>query len=134
MAHGRARTALFQRTQQALTTEMGRLKAARGTVGGKIEGISAVRTGGTGLLATLKGLLGMGGPASKARTQDVGADEAEELVWGDKGAFRWEDIEGVEVEWAVSGGLGPRTTQTTGETEQGSQDELDDVREWLDSL
>lgn len=41
-----------------------------------------------------------GGAVAEA---DAEGDQDENLIWGGKGPFRWEEVEGVEVEWAASG-------------------------------
>ena len=59
-------------------------------------------------------------------------DEAELMVWGQNGRFKWEEIEGVDVQWAASG----MTVQAPGKPEekQGGVDGLKDVRNWLSDL
>jgi signal recognition particle receptor subunit beta len=86
-----------ERIRSILTREMDRLKLARGAgVGGRIEGMGKVQGGSTSWWARL-----FGAAAPEAEAED---DEA--AVWGGAGPFRWEDVEGVQVEWAASA-LGP---------------------------
>lgn len=111
----------IDRLTSILTREMDRLKQSRASTGGRIEGIGRVQSSSTGLWTRLFG--------SGRSVPDEGTEieEDESLVWGGKGAFRWEDVEGVEVEWAVSA-LGP--VKATGEDGQG----LAEVKEWLSKV
>lgn len=115
------RQTAVDRLKSVLTREMDRLKQARAATGGRIEGIGRVQSSGGSFWKRLFG----GGAVGAADEAD--AEEDEGLVWGGKGPFRWEDIEGVEIEWAASA-LGP--SKATGEEGTG----LDEVREWLGSV
>ncbi|ORY25713.1 signal recognition particle receptor beta subunit-domain-containing protein [Naematelia encephala] len=92
-----------ERLKSILTREMDRLKAARGAggVGGRIEGIGKVAGTGSGGFWTR--LFGGSASSGSAAVEGEGDVEDEALIWGGKGAWRWEDVEGVEVEWAASG-------------------------------
>ncbi|KAL7420530.1 hypothetical protein Q5752_004481 [Cryptotrichosporon argae] len=124
-----ARAKAVERVRTALTRELERLKAARaGGAGGRIEGMARV-AGGGGLWARLFG--------ASAAEADAGAgasaDDDDALVWGAKGAWRWDDVEGVEIEWAASalGAPGQSGEQGGGE---GEADGLDAVREFMYDL
>ncbi len=81
---------------------MDRLKSARGGggVGGRIEGMGKVAgTGGGGWFSKMFG----GGRYVVISDANGDDHEDEGLTWGGKGPFRWEDVEGVDVEWGVSG-------------------------------
>jgi signal recognition particle receptor subunit beta len=98
---------------------MDRLKSARGAVGGRIEGMGRVASSGGSWWSRLFG----GGGGSVSEGEEVEEDEG--LVWGTKGPWRWEDIEGVETEWAASG-LGS-IRDAKGDAGQG----LDELKEFL---
>lgn len=110
-----ARSTALERVKSILTREMDRLKSARGAggVGGRIEGMSRVSSSGGGFWARL-----FGSGASKEPEATTEDDEA--LVWGGAGAFRWEDVEGVEVSWGVSGVGAASTTTTEATSERGN--------------
>lgn len=105
---------------------MDRLKTARGAggVGGRIEGMSRVSSGGRGFWARLFG----GGGASTEPEASTEDDEA--LVWCGAGPFRWEDIEGVDVSWAVSGVGSANWTAVT----DGVGNGLDELTDFLADL
>jgi signal recognition particle receptor subunit beta len=105
---------------------MDRLKSARGAVGGKIEGMGHVSGGGGGWWARLFG--GSGASAEAAEGQE--AEEDEGLVWGGQGGWRWEDIEGVEVEWAASALGSIKDIKAEGVAGEG----LDELKEFLWNL
>jgi len=118
------RTTATERLRSILTREMDRLKAARGSTGGKIEGMGKVAgTSNGGFFGKL---------FASAPVEDAGEGEEDEtLVWGGRGGFRWEDVEGVEIEWAASGlGMVKMGKEAVGqEVEQG--DGLDDLKRFL---
>jgi hypothetical protein len=58
---------------------------------------------------------------------EEGMDEAEMMVWGQTGRFSWDEVEGVDVQWAASG-------MTSATASSGSDDGLEDVRRWLADL
>lgn len=101
---------------------MERLKAACGAggVGGRIEGMSGVASGG-GFWSRLFG----GGNTEP----DANAEDDEALIWGGNGPFRWEDVEGVEVDWAVTG-LGPASSEKATE-EQARGNGLDELTDFM---
>ncbi|KIR69809.1 signal recognition particle receptor subunit beta [Cryptococcus deuterogattii CA1014] len=113
-------TASTDRLKSILTREMDRLKSTRGGTGGKIEGIGKVAGTSGGFFSNL-----FGGRAGDAGGEDEG-DEDESLIWGGKGPFKWEDVEGVEVEWGASG-LGA----TKGKTEAENGNGLDELKVFL---
>lgn len=116
-----SRQTAIDRLKSVLTREMDRLKQSRASTGGRIEGIGRVQSsGGTGLAGWWKRLFGGGAVIA----DDGEVEEDESLVWGGKGSFKWEDVEGVEVEWGVSalGGV-----KASGEVGEG----LREVEEWL---
>jgi signal recognition particle receptor subunit beta len=105
---------------------MDRLKSARSSSGGRIEGISSVSGGGGSWWSRLFGSQNAG-VASEGEAEV----EDENLIWGGKGEFRWEDIEGVEVQWGCSG-LGMvdlKSRVERGDVDSG--DGLKDIREFL---
>ncbi|TYJ54753.1 hypothetical protein B9479_004601 [Cryptococcus floricola] len=108
------------RLKSILTREMDRLKSTRASTGGRIEGMSRVAGSSTGFFARI---FGSGGGASGAEGE--GEEDDESLVWGGKGPFRWEDVEGVEVEWAASGLGVPKE----GDVEEGNG--LDELKAFL---
>ncbi|ODN89184.1 signal recognition particle receptor subunit beta [Cryptococcus wingfieldii CBS 7118] len=108
------------RLKSILTREMDRLKSTRASTGGRIEGMSKVAGSSTGFFARIFGSGGGGGGA-----EGEGEEDDESLVWGGKGPFRWEDVEGVEVEWAASG-LGVRKE---GDVSEGNG--LDELKAFL---
>lgn len=69
--------------------------------------------------------------SSAASTGEVDGEleEDEGLVWGGKGGFRWEDVDGVEVDWACSALGMVSVVKAEKEGEQG--DGLDELRTFL---
>jgi signal recognition particle receptor subunit beta len=116
------RQVAIERLKSILTREMDRLKAARTAgVGGRIEGMSKVASGGRGWFGKLF--------AGAEVEGEVEEDEG--LVWGGKGPFGWEDIDGVEIEWGCSA-LGMVNMAGTGAAKDGEQGNgLDEVRTFL---
>ncbi|WVW83319.1 hypothetical protein I302_105338 [Kwoniella bestiolae CBS 10118] len=113
------------RVKSILTREMDRLKATRtkSGAGGKIESMGKVAgTSSSGFFARLFGA-GSGGVGVEG--EDEGEDES--LIWGGKGGFSWDDVEGVEVSFGASG-LGPVGLKE--ETEAGGNG-LDEVRNFI---
>jgi len=103
---------------------MDRLKAARGSTGGKIEGMGKVAgTSSGGFFGKLFG----GAPAEEGGE----GEEDETLIWGGRGPFKWEDVEGVDIEWAASGlGMVKMGKEAFGkEVEEG--DGLNDLKRFL---
>jgi signal recognition particle receptor subunit beta len=56
-------------------------------------------------------------------------EEDEGLVWGGKGSFRWEDVDGVEVDWGCSALGMVSVGKEVKEVQQGNG--LDEVRSFL---
>ena len=104
---------------------MDRLKQTRAATGGRIEGISSVASSSKGWTR----FFGIG-QSSRAVEGDGEVEEDEGLVWGGKGGFKWQDIEGVEIAWGAAA-LGPigKAALTDGSAEIGEG--LRDVREWM---
>jgi signal recognition particle receptor subunit beta len=99
---------------------MDRLKSARAAgVGGRIEGMSKVATTGRGWFGKLF--------AGAEVEGEVEEDEG--LVWGGKGPFRWEDVDGVEVDWGCSALGMVNMVSAAKEAEQGNG--LDELRNFL---
>ncbi|WVF72454.1 hypothetical protein IAT40_007269 [Kwoniella sp. CBS 6097] len=117
------------RLKSILTREMDRLKTSRESTGGKIEGMSRVSGGSSsGFFGRLFGFGGSGAVAGGSGEDDE--DEVDEsLVWGGKGSFRWEDVEGVEIEWAASG-LGVPASGKNGEAKEEGNG-LDEVKRFI---
>ncbi|BEJ12858.1 hypothetical protein CspHIS471_0300320 [Cutaneotrichosporon sp. HIS471] len=92
-----------ERVRSVLTREMDRLKSARSASGGRIEGMGRVATQ-RGWWARL-----FGAPEPVAEN----TEDEEALVWGGPGAWNWDDVEGVDVEWGVTavGGAKPLTEE-----------------------
>ncbi|EIW69523.1 hypothetical protein M231_03243 [Tremella mesenterica] len=85
-----------ERLRFILTREMDRLKSSRASASGKIEGMSKVSGVGTSFWSRLFG--------GTVEVEGEGEGEEDEgLVWGGRGMFKWEDVEGVEIIWAASG-------------------------------
>ena len=116
------RQVAVERLKSILSREMDRLKAARAAgVGGRIEGMSRVSSGGRGWFGKLF--------ASAEVEGEVEEDEG--LVWGGKGPFKWEDVDGVEIEWASSA-LGMVNMGSAGALREGEQGNgLDELRNFL---
>lgn len=110
-----------ERVRSVLTREMDRLKAARSASAGRIEGMGRVATR-RGWFSRLFG--------SAAEPVAENTEDEEALVWGGAGAWNWDDVEGVEVEWGVSA-LG-KPQALTAETEEG--DGLVDVSDFFMDL
>ncbi|WVO16972.1 hypothetical protein L204_104658 [Cryptococcus depauperatus] len=111
----------IERLKSILAREMDRLKTTQGVSGGKVEGIDAVAASSSGFFSRLFS-------SSAASQQDEEDDET--LVWGGKGPFRWEDVEGVEIEWAASGLGAYKSEQNERErVEEGNG--LDSLKEFL---
>ena len=96
------RSTARERLKSILTREMDRLKSARGGggIGGRIEGMGKVAGAKRG--GWLSQLFGGGQDASVGDEGGEGVED-EGSIWGGKGEFRWEDVEGVDIEWGVSG-------------------------------
>ena len=58
-------------------------------------------------------------------------EDDETLIWGGRGPFKWEDVEGLEIEWGASG-LGAVNTGKTSAVEASEQgDGLNDLKRFL---
>ena len=101
---------------------MDRLKSARAAgVGGRIEGMSKVTSSSGGWFGKL---------FSSSATQVEGeVEEDEGLVWGGKGPFKWEDVDGVEVDWGCSALGMVSVVKEAKEVQEGNG--LDEVRSFL---
>lgn len=75
-----------------------------------------------------------GGGAGVASTSSDDADgdgeDDEALVWGGKGGFRWEDVEGVDIEWGSSALGSLRELKDTEAEGEG----LAELKEWIASV
>ncbi len=124
------RSTARERLKSILTREMDRLKSVRGGggVGGRIEGMGKVsRTGGGGWFSRL-----FGASQSVSSEGEGEGEEDEALVWGGKGPFRWEDMEGVSVAWGVSGlGMVNVGKQVAAVSEVEEGDGSDELKEFL---
>jgi signal recognition particle receptor subunit beta len=104
-----------ERVRSVLTREMDRLKSARWASGGRIEGM--------GRVATQRGwwarLFGSAEPVAE------NTEDEEALVWGGPGAWNWDDVEGVDVEWGVTGLGGAKPLTDELEEGDGLQDLTD---------
>lgn len=134
----------LERTRTALSKEMSKLKSARTTMGGKIEGMSAVPASadgaGMGLLGRLFGRQ-QGATASDDQESPDGTsihdlEAAEAMVWG-SGAqhqtFEWSQVDGIQVEWAASALPGLKAVasgRSAGADEAANG--LEALRDWLD--
>lgn len=119
-----ARQTALERVRSILTREMDRLKVSRGSggVGGRIEGMGRVASGGKSFWARLFG------SSAAAEEPDAGAEDDEALVWGAAGPFRWEDVEGVEVSFATAG-VGP--AKAVGAEAADAGNGLDELNDFL---
>jgi signal recognition particle receptor subunit beta len=117
------RQTAIDRIQSILTREMDRLKQTRASTGGRIEGISSVASSSKSWTRFFG--FGSSGPADGG---DGEVEEDEGLVWGGKGGFRWQDIEGVEVSWGAAA-LGPAGKAVKADVK--TEDGINEVREWL---
>ncbi|WRT66952.1 uncharacterized protein IL334_003917 [Kwoniella shivajii] len=119
-------TTARERVKSILTRELDRLKSSRGGSGGKIEGMGKVA--GTSNAGFFSKILGFGGGSVDVGGQgDEGEDES--LIWGGKGPFKWEDVEGVEIEWGASG-LGV-VSNGPNDQEKGEGNGLDELRRFI---
>jgi signal recognition particle receptor subunit beta len=125
----KTKTTAIERTKLILTREMDRLKSARGTTSGRIEGISQVPLASTpssffGIRLNLNPFSRRGAAGSSKPTvvSEEGMDEAESQT----GRFSWDEVEGVDVQWAASG--------MTSAAASAGNDGLEDVRRWLADL
>ena len=67
---------------------------------------------------------------SRAVLEGTGEEDDEALVWGNSGGFKWEDIEGVEVEWGSTAlGAIKKGNEVGGEEKVG--DGMDDIRRFI---
>jgi signal recognition particle receptor subunit beta len=115
----------LERAKTVITREMERLKSARGTTGGKIEGIDAVpSSSSSGLLSRFFGTSSSSGEKPTVISEQ-GMEEAELMLWGQSGRFSWDEIEGVDVDWAVSG---------LGNASDAVEDGLEELKDWLSEL
>ncbi|WWC61303.1 uncharacterized protein I303_103884 [Kwoniella dejecticola CBS 10117] len=119
-------SAARDRVKSILTREMDRLKAARGGSGGKIESMGKV-TGGSsssGFFARL-----FGGAGAGLAEGEEGEGEDESLIWGGKGPFDWNDVEGLEVSFGATG-LG---AVGAGKDKAGSEEGngLDEIKQFI---
>lgn len=138
----------LDRTRSVLTKELTKLKSARSTLGGKIEGMSAVPMSADGGSSGMGGLFGkLFGRQQLASTtsddQDSGdgtsssvhdLEAAEAMIWGSGGRqenFDWAQLDGVQVEWAASALPGLKATVGPQATGDGEPDGLKSLREWL---
>lgn len=129
------RTVATERLRSILTREMDRLKSARAnSSGGRIEGMGKVATSGGGWFSRL---FGGNGNAAVAATEGEGeGEEDDSLMWGAKGPFKWEEIDGVEITWGCSG-LGMVDVGTTAGSQKDVEgdvvegDGLSEVRSFL---
>jgi signal recognition particle receptor subunit beta len=115
---------------------MDRLKSARSTIGGKIESISSVSSGKqAGIVANILRLFGIGGREKGEIVDEVAEEDAEGMIWGDKGSFKWEDVDGVDIEWAVSSISADNKRKAEDETEaEVVEDGLEEIRSWFEGL
>ncbi|WWC69623.1 uncharacterized protein I206_103566 [Kwoniella pini CBS 10737] len=112
------------RVKSILTREMDRMKSARGGSGGKIESMGKVSGGASaGFFARL---FGSGGGAVEG---EEGEGEDESLIWGGKGQFDWNDIEGLEISFGASGLGSVSEGKEKGEREVGNG--LDEVKSFI---
>lgn len=112
-----ARRTATERLRSILTREMDRLKSARGGSGGRIEGMSKVQTS-RGFWSRLFG-------AARAGEVAAEGEDDEAMIWGGPGSFRWEDIEGVDISWGVSG-IGPSNSLVANSEKGNGLHELED--------
>lgn len=112
-----ARDTAAERLRSILTREMDRLKAARGGSGGRIEGMGKVQTS--------RGFWGRLFGAARAGEIEAEGEDDEAMVWGGPGAFRWEDVEGVDISWGVSA-VGPANALTAPKERGNGLNELED--------
>ncbi|ORX39712.1 signal recognition particle receptor beta subunit-domain-containing protein [Kockovaella imperatae] len=128
------RTTALERLKTILTREMDRLKSARGTQSGKIEGMSRVPSSTTSFWSRL-----FGGSNVAVSSEGLENEDAEGLIWGGKGPFSWNDVEGVEVKWGCTALGGAKSSSTAAEMkmakeesdEEKGPDGLDDLRDFL---
>ncbi|WWD01599.1 hypothetical protein V866_008544 [Kwoniella sp. B9012] len=113
-------TTARERVKSILTREMDRLKATRtkSGAGGKIESMGKVA--GTSSSGFFVRLFGNASTGVGLEGEDEGEDES--LIWGGKGGFSWDDVEGVQITFGASG-LGP-VAAMKGEKEGNGLDEV----------
>jgi signal recognition particle receptor subunit beta len=110
---------------------MDRLKSARASTSGRIEGMSKVASSSSSWWKRL-----FGGSTAPIGDEDEGDDEG--LIWGGQGPFKWEDIDGVEVEWGCSAlgmvKVGKDAMSSGKDTAVEEGDGLDDVKKFLSEI
>lgn len=112
----KTRQLALDRLQSLLQRELTRIKSSRlATSSSRIEGIERVPSGSpASLMSLVKRFFG----GAAVEEKEIEADG--EAVWGGSGAFEFKDVEGVEVDFAVSSAV-----RDVG---------LDEVRDWLEGL
>ncbi|KAJ9101728.1 hypothetical protein QFC21_003067 [Naganishia friedmannii] len=123
-----------ERLESLLTRELTRAKSSRASTTGRIEAIDAVPSSGSSLslLGYLRKLLRIGGGATVGaglgeKEDEWKLEEAEDAMWGGRnGTFRFEEVEGVDIEFAVGCALGGKG--------QEEKDGLGELRDWLSDL
>ncbi|KAJ9122737.1 hypothetical protein QFC24_004166 [Naganishia onofrii] len=120
-----------ERLESLLTRELTRAKSSRASTTGRIESIDAVpsSTSSLSFLGYLKKLLRIGGAVNVGagvgeKEEEWKLEEAEDAMWGGRnGTFKFEEVEGVDIEFAVGSAIGG-----------GAQEGLGELREWLTEL
>lgn len=124
----KTRTLAHDRLITLLTRELDRAKASRASTTGRIDTIDHIPSASTASFSPITMLKRFFGAAAAVPSAGTTADEswaverAEEALWGGRGdGFRFEDVEGVEVEFAV------------GSAVRGKEG-LEEVWDWLSGL
>ncbi|WWC85295.1 uncharacterized protein L201_000157 [Kwoniella dendrophila CBS 6074] len=115
------------RVKSILTREMDKLKSSRGGSGGKIEGMSRVSGSSSG--SFFSRLFGSGSANTSVGLGEGDEEIDENLIWGGKGSFDWNDVEGVEISFGASGLGIPSNDNSQKEKEQGNG--LDEIKNFI---
>lgn len=130
------RTLAIERLKTVLTREMDRLKSARGSTSGRIEGISSIPSSTSSTWNPFKLLFGNKAVPKQLVLSEEGIEEAEAMIWGQPGRFKWEEVEGVTIDWAVSGLPEMQASNKIGvqDSKRNENDGLSEVRDWLQDV